>query len=109
MPPAQTSRHQLVAWLSGALSGDLFRPSLDKLARLGPKKAAKLRRELPDLYDRIIVGPKEIPGHSHGEVSPHLRRGHFRIQPHGPHNSLRKVIFVAPVWVRADKLGPSAR
>lgn len=79
--------------------------ALNKLSRLGPKKAAKLQRQLPDLYDRILLGPSEIPGHGHGEVSPHLRRGHFRMQPHGPQMSLRKLMFIAPTWVRADKLG----
>jgi hypothetical protein len=76
--------------------------ALDRLARLGPKKAAKLQRQFFDLYDRIILGPKEIAGH--GEVSPHLRRGHFRMQPHGPQMSLRKLMFIAPTWVRADRL-----
>lgn len=76
----------------------------DRLSRIGPKKAAKLQRQLPDLYDRIILGPQEIHVHGHGELSPHLRRGHFRMQPHGPQNSLRKVMFIAPTWVRADRL-----
>jgi hypothetical protein len=78
--------------------------ALNKLIRLGPKKAAKMQRQLMDLYDRILVGPDEIPGHGPGEVSPHLRRGHFRMQPHGPQNSLRKLVFIAPTWVRADRL-----
>jgi hypothetical protein len=76
----------------------------DRLNRIGPKKAAKLQRQLPDLYDRIILGPQEIHVHGHGEVSPHLRRGHFTMQPHGPRNSLRKLMFIAPIWVRADRL-----
>jgi hypothetical protein len=79
----------------------------DRLNRIGPKKAAKLQRRLPDLYDRIILGPQEIHVHGHGELSPHLRRGHFRLQPHGPQNSLRKLMFIAPTWVRADKLAVS--
>jgi hypothetical protein len=78
--------------------------ALDKLGRLGPKKASRVQRQLPDLWDRIVLGPTEIPGHGHGEVSPHLRRGHFRMQPHGPQMSLRKLMFISPTWVRADRL-----
>ncbi|MGB7988144.1 MAG: hypothetical protein WCF44_02030 [Candidatus Methylophosphatis roskildensis] len=55
-----------------------------------------------------MLGPQQIHLHGHGEVSPHLRRGHFRMQPHGPQMSLRKVIFIAPTWVRADRLASSA-
>ncbi|MBR8206458.1 hypothetical protein KDW80_28245, partial [Burkholderia vietnamiensis] len=29
---------------------------------------------------------------------------HFKMQPHGPQSSLRKVIFVGPTIVRSDKL-----
>jgi hypothetical protein len=77
---------------------------LDRLIRRGPKKMARAQHQLGDLYDRILIGPTEIPGHGHGEVSPHLRRGHFRMQPHGPQNSLRKLMFISPTWVRADIL-----
>lgn len=76
----------------------------ERLGRLGPKKAARLQRQIADLYDRIVLGPQQIHLHGHGEVSPHLRRGHFRMQPHGPQMSLRKLMFIAPTWVRADKL-----
>lgn len=91
----------------------------DQLNRSGPKKAAKFQRQLARLYDRMVVGPTEVGiGHSavgaegHGggvggggdELSPHLRRGHFRMQPHGPNGSKRRLMFIAPTWVRADKL-----
>ena len=55
----------------------------------------------------ILLGPLELPEYVRGvqnDVSPHWRRGHFRMQPHGPHQSLRKVIFIAPTLVRADRL-----
>ncbi|MEJ7805994.1 MAG: hypothetical protein WKG03_08775 [Telluria sp.] len=81
--------------------------AIQQLKQLGPKKAAKLRRRMDSLYDRILLGPLALPEFSfapHGEVSPHWRRGHFRMQPHGPHQSLRKVIFIAPTLVRADRL-----
>lgn len=37
-------------------------------------------------------------------VTPHWRRGHFRMQPFGIGNQLRKLIFVAPVLVHAEQL-----
>lgn len=81
--------------------------AMQQLKQLGPKKAAKLRRHVNSLYDRILLGPLDLPGTvrgMHGEVSPHWRRGHFRMQPHGAQQSLRKVIFIAPTLVRADRL-----
>jgi hypothetical protein len=84
-----------------------YTEAMQQLARLGPKKAAKLRRRVDHLYDRILLGPLTLPEHAHGargEVSAHWRRGHFRMQPHGPQRSLRKVIFIAPMLVRADRL-----
>ena len=35
-------------------------------------------------------------------MAAHFRRGHFRRQPYGPERSLRKTIFVAPVFVNSD-------
>lgn len=80
-----------------------YTDAMQQLARLGPRKAAKVRRRLDHLYDRILLGPLTQPGHApraHGEVSAHWRRGHFRMQPHGPQRSLRKIIFIAPVLDR---------
>ncbi|KVS41093.1 hypothetical protein WK43_09490 [Burkholderia ubonensis] len=77
----------------------------EQLQRLGAKKTAKLVRKIPQLYDKIVLGPSQFMVDVHGgEISPHLRRGHFRLQPHGPRFSMRKVIFVAPTWVRADRM-----
>jgi hypothetical protein len=81
-----------------------YTQALEQLQRRGAKKSAKLSRQLPKLYDRIILGPRETPGHGHGELATHLRRGHFRLQSHGPKQSLRKVMFIAPTWVRPDRL-----
>jgi hypothetical protein len=78
-----------------------------QLSNYGPKKFAKRRQQIAHLYDRILVGPQtlaQLEGDEHSEVSPHMRRGHFRLQPHGPQQSLRKVIFIAPTWIRADRL-----
>lgn len=78
------------------------------VAGLGPKKRGKAERKLRMLYDRIVVGPKHdiqaglAGGLQDGAVRPHMRRGHFRTQRHGAGNLLQKVIFIAPVMVRAD-------
>ena len=84
-----------------------YSDAIKQLARVGPKKTARLGRHAGKLYDRVLLGPSALPGHvhgMHGDVAPHWRRGHFRMQPHGPHQSLRKVIFIAPTLVRADRL-----
>lgn len=82
-------------------------------AGLGKRRRNEKLAELEQLYDRYIVGSESLlrgdsAGHSHHDVSAHWRRGHFRLQPHGPQLSLRKVIFVAPTLVRADRLSPDA-
>ena len=85
-------------------------PHGDELRRLqgmGPRKAAKLRRQTKRLYDRVVLGPDTLPAHlrgASGEMSPHWRRGHFRMLAHGLRLSLRKVMFISPTIVRADRL-----
>lgn len=84
-----------------------FSGALTRLSAVGPKKAARLRRHVEQLYDRVLVGPATLPEHlraTHGDVAPHWRRGHFRMQAYGPKMGLRKVIFIAPTLVRADRL-----
>ncbi len=76
-----------------------------RLANVGSKKAAKLQRRGERLYDWLEIGPPALPSvFGHGELPPHWRRGHLRRQTHGPQHSLRKVIFIAPTVIRADKL-----
>ncbi len=81
---------------------------------LGKRKRELRLAEIEQLYDRYIVGPAVLPmladvapssmgGDGH-HVSPHWRRGHFRMQPHGPQHSLRKLMFIAPILVAADRL-----
>jgi len=41
-------------------------------------------------------------------VAPHWRRGHFRMQACGLRNLDRKLIFVAPVLIHADRLAGDA-
>ena len=85
-----------------------------KISELGQKKKGKAERKLQKLYDRIIVGPassevqeNNLQEHD-GYIRPHMRRGHFRSQRHGSGNLLKKVIFVAPVLVRADLINGNA-
>jgi len=83
---------------------------------LGRRKRETKLAEIEQLYDRFVVGPERLPlasdkaagsEHSGFEVSTHWRCGHFRMQPHGPQASLRKLMFIAPTIVRADKLPDS--
>ncbi len=89
---------------------DVYTAQQARLLRVGGKKQAKLERQGARLYDRIVVGPDRLPAESGaGEagahaVSPHWRRGHFRMQAHGPQNGLRKLMFIAPVLVAMERL-----
>ena len=90
-----------------------YSTALKQLAARGPKKQARLQRRLDALYDRVTVGPVSLPpsptaGDLATQVAPHWRRGHFRLQAHGPARSERKLIFVAPILVHADKLNDEA-
>lgn len=83
--------------------------ALRRLAGLGERKRAKQSQRTASLYNRIVVGPECLPtsAGSHGSgasVAPHWRRGHFRMQPCGLRNLERKLIFVAPVLIHADRL-----
>ncbi|KAA1003565.1 hypothetical protein FVF58_36590 [Paraburkholderia panacisoli] len=84
---------------------------------LGKRKKNERLQEIEQLYDRYIVWPEVLPslhqrGAAHtdtgegGELSPHWRRGHFRVQRHGPGLSMRRVVFIMPIIVRADLLNP---
>jgi len=82
---------------------------------LGRRKREARLAQVEQLYDRYIIGPdtlSDAPGTTGGaglrrghELPAHWRRGHFRLQAHGPHMSLRKVMFIPPTVVRADRLG----
>ncbi|WP_429206788.1 hypothetical protein [Massilia sp. UYP11] len=83
--------------------------ALRRAAGLGERKRAKLLQRSASLYDGITVGPESLPSSasacaSGGGVTPHWRRGHFRMQPCGAGNQQRKLIFVAPVLVHAEHL-----
>jgi len=71
------------------------------------------RQKLADAgYNAIrFVGAEfeRSPGASteSSEMSPHWRRGHWTIQAHGPRHSLRKIIWIKPMIVRADRGDPT--
>jgi hypothetical protein len=82
---------------------------------LGRRKREAQIQQVEQLYDRYIVGPEslaemlgdrlDVGGAGGHELLAHWRRGHFRLQPHGPRSWLRKVLFIPPTVVRADRLG----
>jgi hypothetical protein len=90
----------------------------ERLERRAAKKtghAHEAREELaaqPTLYgfERTVTlfrterGEAQTGERTDRSVSPHWRVGHYRMQPHGPQNSLRKLIFVAPVLVNPHLL-----
>lgn len=80
---------------------------------LGRRKRELKTAEVEQLYDRYIVGPTSVAEWAgeharqlgaHGQLSAHWRRGHLRLQAHGPQASLRKLMFIMPTIVRADRL-----
>ena len=83
--------------------------ALRRAAGLGERKRTKLLQRSASLYNGILVGPGALPpcaseGATGSGVTPHWRRGHFRMQPFGIGNQQRKLIFVAPVLVHAEQL-----
>ena len=93
-----------------------------RMAKLGPKKAAKLGRKLATAYDRILLGPSRMPepettasglpgglartGERH--VKPHWRRGHFRRIRYGEKLSESRLGWIQPVLVNAGELTAGA-
>ncbi|MEM5435490.1 hypothetical protein [Paraburkholderia diazotrophica] len=81
-------------------------------AGLGKRKRSQRLAAIEQLYDRYVIGPPALTGDlacrgtgsGDHEVRAHWRRGHFRMQPYGPAATQRKLIFVMPTLVRADRL-----
>lgn len=74
-----------------------------------PAKREKAKRQAARLFDRIVVGPADLPedlagGHGGGSVRPHIRRGHFRAQPYGPQHSLRRPLWIQPTLVGKERI-----
>lgn len=70
-----------------------------------PSKRAKAEKALSRLRDYILVSapetagrPSDLSADTRG-IKAHWRRGHYRMQAHGPQYSLRKVVLIAPVLV----------
>lgn len=80
-----------------------------RLAGLVERKRVKLAKRTAALYNSIVVGPAGMPASVGGQLSgigvaPHWRRGHFRMQVCRPRNVDRKLIFVAPTLIHANRL-----
>jgi hypothetical protein len=59
--------------------------------------------------DYVVKRSGPTPEGSGGwNVRMHWRRGHLRIQPHGPNNSLRKTIWIEPMLIGAETQAASA-
>ncbi|MEE1913646.1 hypothetical protein ACK36G_18635 [Aeromonas veronii] len=93
---------------------------LKRISALGPKKAAKQARKINTVYDRVVIGPAaEVENHLQGTAGdgerrhnrPHFRRGHIRMQAYGEQKSLRKPIFIQPLFVNKSGFGetPAAK
>jgi hypothetical protein len=83
--------------------------AMRRIAGLGVKKRARLLQRVQSLYNGIQVGPADLPQESaaresSGTVTPHWRRGHFRMQACGLGKLERKLIFVAPMLIHAAQL-----
>jgi hypothetical protein len=76
-----------------------YSTALRQIAALGPKKQAKRQR---CMAGKPAFGTRNDAAAM--QRSAHWRRGHFRQQPFGPFRADRKLIFVAPILVRADRL-----
>jgi hypothetical protein len=105
------NKHELVA-------PDLNKEEIEKRFPLSRGKAGNAARnaQIERTYAKntgwIVGGNIDLPRrgqHSSGGTGEgqelrysHVRSGHMRMQVHGPRNSLRKLIFVAPAFVRPD-------
>lgn len=76
-------------------------------------KRAKAARRAAGLVDHILVSAPPAPSSEDGApgagagrtVAAHWRRGHYRMQAHGPRMGLRKLILLRPVLVNAGQAG----
>lgn len=84
-----------------------------RLQRVKAGKRAKLERKAHRAYDRVVIGPRstESPAESsshHRTVETHWRRGHYRLQAHGPRRVDRKLIWIEPTLIGTDGLTDAA-
>lgn len=88
---------------------DDYADALRRATGLGERKRTMLLKRSMSLYNAIVVGPDTLPSQAAFDVTgisvaPHWRRGHFRMQAHGLGRQERKLIFVAPMLIHADRL-----
>ena len=85
--------------------------------RRGLEEAERNVQQAPQLYGfpQEVVLHEEAPrsaeasgGDADGPRRPHWRRGHWKMQPHGPHRSLRRRLFIKPVLVNGHLLPSNA-
>jgi hypothetical protein len=86
----------------------------ERLAEENTERGERARKRLevtPSLvrFDREVVLHRPRPAHEQGEPTGRERefgwvRGHWKMQAHGPSNTLRKRILIKPYMIRADKL-----
>ena len=93
--PASATRH---------LSRTIARKPLS-LYRVGWTTGAALTRLRSQRYGEETT-PSQMGNLQH-QRDPEHRRGHFKMQPHGPRNTLRKLIWVSPYWTHTERLGQS--
>lgn len=89
-----------------------YRAAPREFSGLGKRNRQERLALIEALYDRSVVGPAVLPetletagtdglGHA---VRAHWPRGHFHIYAFGPGSTQRKLVFVVPPLVRADRL-----
>jgi hypothetical protein len=91
-----------------ATSNSIKNTSENRLAALGigtknKKKPHSSYRYITRISLPHVSTMTTEPGHTGRHVTPHLRRGHIRNQRHGPGYSQTKVLWIAPVFVMADR------
>jgi len=92
-----------------------------RLRQVGPKKGARLQRQLLTAYDRIVLGPRDLPAvaatpaaaergdSARRSPRPHWRRGHFRRVRCGEGLSDSRLGWIRPVLVNAAEAFDSGR
>lgn len=92
------------------LKRDLSLALAQAATKKNPAKRAKALRESRRLADCIVVGAApevtRIAREDGRTVRMHWRRGHYRMQRHGPGNALQKLIFLQPMLIGANEARP---
>lgn len=76
--------------------------------RKSSAKRAKAERRAQLLVDHILVSAPPAPAAAAApestwrKVRPHWRRGHYRMQPHGPQRQQRRLLWIRPTLVHPE-------